>query len=234
MLHEYSGTSDEVGQVSFPFEIPIDAVADIYEVSVLASADGYENASASTTFEVIGSGDFAFDNSTSDEFDDFSEDGSSSSDDNCCSSDDNNDDFNSPTVKSTDPSDGDNNVPTDLSEIKVTFDESIDKNSMDTGSLSVFANNCGNTFCNDPDIQDVSVSGKTATFSINSNDRLSPDTNYIASISSSIPRSKMVTFWTALTQKEWMITVNGIFQHQVVHLTLPFQLTQLLGLLLLR
>jgi hypothetical protein len=37
-----------------------------------------------------------------------------------------------------------------------------------------------------PDIQDVSVSSKTATFSINSNDRLSPDTNYIASISSSI------------------------------------------------
>ena len=49
----------------------------------VASADGYENASASTTFEVIGSGDFLFDNSTSDEFDDFS-DGSSSSDD-CCS-----------------------------------------------------------------------------------------------------------------------------------------------------
>jgi hypothetical protein len=89
-------------------------------------------------------------------------------------------------VKSTDPSDGDNNVPTDLSEIMVTFDESIDKNSVDTGSLSVFADNCGNTFCNDPDIQDVSVSSSSATFSINSNDRLSPNTNYIASISSSI------------------------------------------------
>ena len=38
-------------------------------MSVLASADGYENASASTTFEVIGSGDF-FDNSTSDNFSD--------------------------------------------------------------------------------------------------------------------------------------------------------------------
>ena len=73
-----------------------------------------------------------------------------------------------------------------MSEIKVTFSEKIDKNSVDTGSLSVFADNCGNTFCNDPDIQDVSVSGKSATFSINSNDRLSPDTNYIASISSSI------------------------------------------------
>ena len=130
VLHEYSGTTDEVGQVSFPFEIPVDAVADIYNVSVLASADGYENASASTTFEVIGSGDFFFDNSTSDDFDDFS-DGSSSSDDCCSSSDDNNDDFDSPTVKSMDPSNGDNNVPTDLSEIKVTFDERIDKNSLD-------------------------------------------------------------------------------------------------------
>ena len=73
-----------------------------------------------------------------------------------------------------------------MSEIKVTFDEKIDKDSIDSGSLSVFANNCGNFVCNDPDIQDVSVSSKTATFSINSNDRLSPDTNYIASISSSI------------------------------------------------
>ena len=95
-------------------------------------------------------------------------------------------DFDSPTVVSTDPSDGDNNVPSDLSEIRVTFSEKIDKNSVDTGSLSVFADNCGNTFCNDPDIQNVSVSGKSATFSINSNDRLSPNTNYIASISSSI------------------------------------------------
>ena len=43
-----------------------------------------------------------------------------------------NDDFNSPTVKSTDRSDGDNNVPSDLSEIKVTFSESIDKNSVDS------------------------------------------------------------------------------------------------------
>ena len=80
--HEYSGTSDEVGQVSFPFLIPADAVADIYNVAVQASADGYENASASTTFDVISSGDF-FDNSTSDNF----SDGSSSSD-NCCSSSD--------------------------------------------------------------------------------------------------------------------------------------------------
>ena len=64
-----------------------------------------------------------------------------------------NGDFESPTVVSTDPSDGDNNVPADLSEIKVTFDKKIDKNSVYRGSLSVFADNCGNTFCNDPDIQ---------------------------------------------------------------------------------
>ena len=77
ILHEYSGTTDEVGQVSFPFEIAVDAVADIYNVDVVASADGYENASASTTFEVIGSGDF-FDNST---FDESFDDGSSNFDD---------------------------------------------------------------------------------------------------------------------------------------------------------
>ena len=105
------------------------------------------------------------------------------------SSDDNNDDFDSPTVKSTDPSNGDNNVPTDLSEIKVTFDESIDKNSVDTGSLSLFANNCGNVFCNDPNIDSVSVSSKTATFKISQSsisDLFTPGITYIASISSSI------------------------------------------------
>ena len=101
---------------------------------------------------------------------------------------------------STIKSDGDNNVPTDLSEIIVKFNKNIDKNSVDTGSLSVFADNCGNVFCNDPDIQDVSVNGKSATFSINSNDRLSPNTNYIASLSSSI-KIKMVTFWTVLAQR---------------------------------
>ena len=164
-------TADEVGQASFLFVIPVDAAPDVYSVDVQASADGYENASASTTFDVIGSGDF-FDNSTSDNFSDgtSSSDGSSSSD-NCCSS-SNNDDFTSPGVKSTEPSDGDNNVPSDLSQITVTFSEKIDKNSVDSGSLSVFADNCGNNFCNDPDIQDVSVSSKSATFSINSNDRL--------------------------------------------------------------
>ena len=89
-------------------------------------------------------------------------------------------------VVSTDPSDGDNNVPVDLSEIKVKFNKNIDKNSVDTGSLALFADNCGNAICNDPNIQDVSVSGKSVTFTIDSNDRLSPDTNYIASLLSSI------------------------------------------------
>jgi Bacterial Ig-like domain len=89
-------------------------------------------------------------------------------------------------VVDTNPSDGDNNVPVDLSEIIVKFNKNIDENTVDTGRLSVFADNCGTAICNDPDIQDVSVSGKSATFSINSNDRLSPNTNYVASISSSI------------------------------------------------
>ena len=47
-------------------------------------------------------------------------------------------------VVDTNPSDGDNNVPVDLSEIIVTFNKNIDENSVDTGSLSVFADNCGN------------------------------------------------------------------------------------------
>ena len=135
VLHEYSGTTDEVGQVSFPFLIPADAVADIYNVAVDASADGYENASASTTFEVVGS-DFFFDNSTTDDF--FDDGSSSSSDDNCCSSsDDNNDDFDSPTVKSVDPNDNQNNVALNT-EIKVTFDEKMDENTLDDGSLNIF------------------------------------------------------------------------------------------------
>ena len=54
-------------------------------------------------------------------------------------------------------SNGENNVLTDLSEIKVTFNKEIDKNSVDTESLS--AHNFGNVICNDPDIQDVTVSG---------------------------------------------------------------------------
>ena len=66
------------------------------------------------------------------------------------------------------------------------FNKNIDKNSVDTGSLALFADNCGNAICNDPNIQDVSVSDKSVTFTIDGNDRLSPDTNYIASLLSSI------------------------------------------------
>ena len=40
--------------------------------------------------------------------------------------------------------------------------------------------------CNDSNIQDVSVSAKSVIFTIDNNDRLSPDTNYIASLLSSI------------------------------------------------
>jgi hypothetical protein len=97
-----------------------------------------------------------------------------------------NGDFESLTVVSTDPSDGDNNVPVDLSEIKVKFNKNIDKNSVDTQSLALFADNCGTAICNDPNIADVSVSGKSITFTIDNNDRLSSNTNYIASLLKSI------------------------------------------------
>ena len=81
--------------------------------------------------------------------------------------------FEALTVVSTDPSDGDNNVPVDLSEIKVKFNKSIDKNSVDTQSLALFADNCGTAICNDPNIADVSISGKSITFTIDNNYRLS-------------------------------------------------------------
>ena len=95
-------------------------------------------------------------------------------------------DFESLAVVSTDPSDGENDFPVDLSEIKVTFNKEIDKNTVDTGSLALFANNCSNDVCNNPNIQDISVSGKSVTFTIENNDHFSPDTNYIASLLSSI------------------------------------------------
>ena len=97
-----------------------------------------------------------------------------------------NDGTDSFTVVDTIPRDGDNNVPTDLSEIIVKFNKNIDKNSVDTESLALFADNCGTAICNDPNIADVSVNGKSITFTIDNNDRLSPNTNYIASLLSSI------------------------------------------------
>ncbi len=39
-LNNYTGTSDEVGQASFVYEIPVDAASDIYTVNMQASADG--------------------------------------------------------------------------------------------------------------------------------------------------------------------------------------------------
>ena len=115
---------------------------------------------------------------------------------------------------STDPRDGNNNVPSDLSKITVTLSEKIDANSVNTGSLSVVAINCRNVFCNDPNIQDVSVSGKTATFTIDNDDRLSPDTNYIARISSHI-QDQNGNFLDCFDSKgvddncEWIFSTSG-------------------------
>jgi Big-like domain-containing protein len=96
-------------------------------------------------------------------------------------SDNNNRDFTSPTVVSTDPSDNDNNVDPSTKTITVTFSEKIDKNTVDTGSLTLDPN-VGTS----PSIQDVSVSGKTATFTISG---LLPHVDYLATISSSIEDS---------------------------------------------
>jgi len=85
-------------------------------------------------------------------------------------------DFTSPTVASTDPKDNDNNVPVDT-QITVTFSEKMDKNSIDTGSLSLVPD-VGNS----ASISKVSVSGKSATFTVSSN--LIPNMNYLATISS--------------------------------------------------
>jgi hypothetical protein len=87
------------------------------------------------------------------------------------------------TVKSTFPSDGDNNAALDT-DVKVTFSESVDKNTIDTGSLDVF-NLDGLT---DPGIKSVSVSGSSATFTLQN--QLLPKTHYEATISSSIKNQK--------------------------------------------
>ena len=136
---------------------------------MLASADGYENASARTT-----AGDFLFDSSTRDNFDDFS-DGSSSSDDCSPSSDDNNnDDFDSPTVKSVDPNDNQNNVAFNT-EIKVTFDEKMDQDTLDDGSLNIF-NLDGGT---EPRVN-ANPTSKSATYTLGR--QLEPGTRYEAEL----------------------------------------------------
>ena len=47
------------------------------------------------------------------------------------------DDFDSPTVKSVDPNDNQNNVALNT-DIKVTFDEKMDEDTLDDGSLNIF------------------------------------------------------------------------------------------------
>jgi hypothetical protein len=75
--------------------------------------------------------------------------------------------------------DGDNNVPVDTN-INVSFSEIIDEGSINTGGLTV-ANLDGII---DPDVQDVLVSNKSATFTLQ--DQLLPGTDYEATISSNV------------------------------------------------
>ena len=82
------------------------------------------------------------DDSTSD---DYNYDDGSSSDDNCCDDNDD-DDFDSPTVKSVTPNDGQNDVSLNT-EIKVTFDEKMDQDTLDDGSLDIFNLDGGRSRC---------------------------------------------------------------------------------------
>ena len=171
-----NGTTDDTGQTSFDYAIPADALSDYYTVTVTASADGYDDHTETTTFEVIGSDyDSLYDNSTFDDSSNY-DDGNYNYDDGSSSSDNNNDDFDSPTVKSVDPQDNDNNVPTNT-EIKVTFDEKMDQNTLDDGSLDIF---CVTT-C---DIDNVGVnanpSSKSVTYKLDR--QLEPGTEYEAQL----------------------------------------------------
>ena len=126
-------------------------------------------------------------------------------------------------VVSTDSSDGDDNVPTDLSEIKVTFNKKIEKNTVDTGSLALFADNCSTDICNNPTIQDVSVSSKSVVFTIDNNDSFSPDTSYIASLLSSI-KDEDGNFLDCANSKgvddncEWNFSTSGSTLHPTISL----------------
>ncbi|HEY1249474.1 MAG TPA: Ig-like domain-containing protein, partial [Nitrososphaera sp.] len=174
-LNDYTGTTDDTGQTSFDYAIPADALSDYYEVLVTATANGYDNATASTTFEVIGSDyDSLYDNSTSDDFN--YDDGNYNYDDGSSSSDDDDNDYDSPTVKSVDPNDGQDNVPLNT-EIKVTFDEKMDQDTLDDGSLDIFCE----TTC---DIDNVGVnadpSSKSVTYTLDR--QLEPGTRYEAQL----------------------------------------------------
>ena len=163
MFTNIQGTTDDTGQTSFDYAIPVDALSDFYDVTVYASADGYDNATSSTVFEVIGSdSDFFYDNSTWRRvlLMIITMMMVAASDDNCCD-DNNDDDFDSPTVKSVTPNDGQNDVSLNT-EIKVTFDEKMDEDTLDDGSLDIF-NLDGNGI--DPDVN-ANPSSKSVTYTL--------------------------------------------------------------------
>ena len=88
------------------------------------------------------------------------------------SDDNNNDDFDSPTVKSVDPNDNQNNVALNT-EIKVTFDEKMDEDTLDDGSLNIF-NLDGGT---EPSVN-ANPSSKSVTYTLDR--QLEPGTRYEA------------------------------------------------------
>lgn len=168
-IGQYSGLTDISGQTSFTFTIPTDASAGTFGVDVNASAPGFEPAFESTSFEVLPS-DFLFADNSSD----FFSDGSSSSSDGSSSSSSSSDDFTSPTVKSTDPNDGDSNVPLDT-DVTVTFSEKIDQDTLDDGSLDIFNLDTGI----DPGVN-ANPSSKSVTYTLDR--QLEPGTRYEAQL----------------------------------------------------
>src|SRR6185503_15602628 len=87
---------------------------------------------------------------------------------------DNNGDFGSPTVVSVDPNDNQNNVPLNT-EIKVIFDEKMDENTLDDGSLNIF-NLDGGT---EPSVN-ANPSSKSVTYTLDR--QLEPGTRYEAEL----------------------------------------------------
>ena len=89
-----------------------------------------------------------------------------------------NGEFDSPTVVSVDPNDNQNNVPLNT-EIKVTFDENMDQDTLDDGSLNIFNLDTGV----DPGVN-ANPSSKSVTYTL---DRpLEPGTRYEAELDSNI------------------------------------------------
>ena len=83
-----------------------------------------------------------------------------------------------PTVVSVDPNDNQNNVPLDT-EIKVTFDEKMDENTLDDGSLRIFNLDTGV----DPGVN-ANPSSKSVTYTLDK--QLEPGTRYEAELDSNI------------------------------------------------